>query len=126
MNKTNFLKRYNDKDKKVQEYMTFICNSLADKYKEIPEAFIISLDLLANNLEIMVKSAAEMSKEDGLTVDDRYHGKKKSAALQTYFQAQGYVANILTSFGMNPMAKSKMKQSQQEVNVEEFLEKLTA
>ena len=126
MNKNSFLKRYNDKDKKVQEYMLFICNSLVDKYKEIPEAFIISLDLLANNLEIMVKSASEMSKEDGLTDDDRYHGKKKSAALQTYFQAQGYVANILTNFGMNPMAKSKMKQNQQEVNVEEFLEKLTA
>lgn len=126
MNKTNFLKRYNDKDKKVQEYMTFICNSLVDKYKEIPEAFIISLDLLANNLEIMVKSAAEMSKEDGLTDDDRYHGKKKSAALQTYFQAQGYVASILTSFGMNPMAKSKMKQNQEEVDVEKYLEALTA
>lgn len=126
MNKTNFLKRYNDKDKKVQEYMTFICNSLVDKYKEIPEAFIISLDLLANNLEIMVKSVGDMNTDGGLTDDDRYHGKKKSAALQTYFQAQSYVASILASFGMNPMAKSKIKQSQQEVNAEEFLEKLTA
>lgn len=126
MNKTTFLKRYTDKDKKVQEYMAFISNSLEEKYTDIPEGFIISLDLLANNLEIMVKSAEEMSKKDGLTDDDRYHGKKKSAALQTYFQAQGYVANILSSFGMNPMSRSKMKQNQEEVNVEDFLEKLTA
>lgn len=113
-------------DEKVQEYMKFISNSLQEKYEDIPEGFIISLDLLANNLEIMVKSANEMNKEDGLTDDDRYHGKKKSAPLQTYFQAQGYVANILSNFGMNPMSRSKMKQSQNEVNVEEFLESLTA
>ena len=126
MNKNSFLKRYNDKDKRVQEYMLFICNSLVDKYKEIPEAFIISLDLLAQNLEVMVKSSAEMNKEGGMLDDDRYHGAKKSAPLQTYFQAQGYINNILTSFGLNPMAKSKMKQNNQEVDVEKYLESLTA
>lgn len=126
MNKTTFLKRYIDKDKKVQEYMAFICNTLVDKYKEVPETFIISLDLLAQNLEIMVKSAEALNKEDGMTDDDKYHGKKKSAPLQTYFQAQGYINNILTSFGLNPMAKSKMKQNQEEVDVEKYLEALTA
>ena len=126
MNKTTFLKRYIDKDIKVQEYMSFICNTLVDKYKEIPEGFIISLDLLANNLDIMVKSSEEICKENGLTDDDRYHGKKKSAALQTYFQAQGYVNNILSNFGMSPMSKSKMKHNQEDVSIEKYLEALTA
>lgn len=126
MNKTTFIKRYKDNDKKVQEYMEFVCNSLVDKYKDIPETFVISLDLLAQNLEIMVKSSEAMNKEGGMLDDDRYHGAKKSAPLQTYFQAQSYINNILTSFGLNPMAKSKMKQNKEEVNIEDFLEKLTA
>lgn len=126
MNKTTFLKRYINNDKRVQEYMQFICNTLVDKYKEIPETFVISLDLLAQNLEIMVKSSDTMNQEGGMLDDDRYHGAKKSAPLQTYFQAQGYINNILTSFGLNPMAKSKMKQNKDEVNIDDFLEKLTA
>ena len=126
MTKSSFIKRYKDKSEKVQEYMSFIANALIEKHAEIPETFIISLDLLANNLEIMVKSSDEMSKENGMVDDDKYHGKKKSAPLQTYFQAQGYVNNILSSFGLTPMAKSKIKQNQNEVNVEDFLQNLTA
>lgn len=106
--------------------MSFIANALIEKYAEIPETFIISLDLLATNLDIMVKSSEEMSKDNGMVDDDKYHGKKKSAPLQTYFQAQGYVNNILSSFGLTPMAKSKIKQNQSEVSVEDFLQNLTA
>ena len=126
MNKSSFIKRYKDKSEKVQEYMEFIANSLIEKHSEIPETFIISLDLLAQNLEIMVNSAKEMSKENGMLDDDRYHGKKKSAPLQTYFQAQGYVNNILSSFGFNPMSKSKIRQNKEKVNMQDFLEQLTA
>lgn len=126
MKRISFLKRYVDKDKKVQEYMSFIADALIEKHQEIPETFVISLDLLAQNLEIMIKSSEDMNKQDGMTDDDRYHGKKKSASLQTYFQAQGYINTILTSFGLNPMAKSKMKKNQDEVNIDQFLEQITA
>lgn len=126
MKKVSFLKRYIDNDKKVQEYMAFIADALIERHQEVPESFVISLDLLAQNLEIMIKSSGEMNKQDGMTDDDRYHGKKKSAALQTYFQAQGYINNILTAFGLNPMAKSKMKKNQDDVNIDQFLEQITA
>lgn len=126
MTKSKFIDRYKNKTKTVQEYMSFIANALIEKHADIPETFIISLDLLATNLEIMVKSSEEMSKDNGMVDDDKYHGKKKSAPLQTYFQAQGYVNNILSSFGLTPMAKSKMKQNQSEVSVEDFLQNLTA
>lgn len=126
MTKGKFKERYKDKHETVKEYMGFVANSLIDKYSEIPDNFIISLDLLATNLEIMVKSSEEISKDNGMVDKDKYHGQKKSAPLQTYFQAQGYVNNILSNFGLTPMSKSKMKQNTQEINVDDFLQNLTA
>ena len=125
MTKSNFLKRYTKNKKEVQEYMGYIADVLIEKYGDISETFIISLDLLAHNLEIMKKATEDME-SDGITDDDRYHGKKKSAPLQTFFQAQGYVNNILSNFGLTPMSKSKIRQNKEEVNVQDFLEQLTA
>ncbi len=125
MTKSVFLKRYTKNKKEVQEYMGYIADVLIDKYGDISETFIISLDLLAYNLEIMKKSIEDMDVK-GITDDDRYHGKKKSAPLQTFFQAQGYVNNILSNFGLTPMSKSRIRQNKEEVNVQDFLAQLTA
>ena len=125
MTKSKFLKRYLNNKPEVQEYMSYIADALIEKYGDINDSFIISLDLLAHNLEIMKKAAEDMD-EKGITDDDRYHGKKKSAPLQTFFQAQGYVNSILNSFGMHPMSASKIKKNKEEVNVDAFLDALTA
>ena len=125
MKKPQFKKRYTENSAEVQEYMDYIADFIIEKHNEIPNTFAISLDLLANNLEIMVKSMQEM-KETGISDDDRYHGKKKSASLQTYFQAQSYVNAILSSFGLTPRAASGIRKNKEEVNVQEFLENLTA
>ena len=125
MTKSKFLKRYEKNKPEVKEYMGYIADALIEKYGDITDTFIISLDLLAHNLEIMKKATEDMD-EKGITDDDRYHGKKKSAPLQTFFQAQGYVNNILNSFGMHPMSASKIKKNKEEVNVDAFLDALTA
>lgn len=125
MKKAKFTNRYKDDPAEVQEYMGYIADALIEKHGDIPDQFIISLDLLAKNLSIMVQACLDM-KEKGITDDDRYHGKKKSAPLQTYFQAQGYVNSILSNFGLTPSSKAKIKQSQNEVNIQEFIDNLTA
>lgn len=126
MTKGKFIQRYKDKDKKVQEYMSFVADAMIERHSEVPDSYMISLDVLATNLDIMVKCVEEMSKEGGLTDDDKYHGKKKSASLQTYFQAQGYVNIILSNFGLHPLGKSKISKNKEEINVQEFLDNLTA
>lgn len=125
MKKSKFIKRYDEKDQQVQEYMSFISDTIIEKYGNIPEQFVLSLDMLANNLEIMVRSTKEMD-DTGLTDDDKYHGKKKSAALQTYFQAQGYINGIIANFGLTPGGASRIKENKKEVDINSFLEQLTA
>lgn len=117
--------RYIDKDDKVQEYMLFILKSLEETYSEIPDQFIVSLDLLANMFSIMEK-AYEAIETEGLTKDNKYFGKQSSTALSTYLNTQNYASRLIASFGLTPMSKSHIKKSQEEVNVQDFLDKLTA
>lgn len=126
MNQKKFIERYKeDYEDKVIEYMISISLALVSKYGEVPDTFVISLDALANNLSIMLNAMKDM-KIEGITDDDRYHGKKKSAALQTYFQAQSYVDRALASFGCTPLSKNNLRNDDKSVDLKNLLEDLTA
>ena len=118
------LKRYKNYRKEIQEYMCYFICSLYDKYGEVNESFIVSLDLLAMNLEILFKSMDEM-KEKGMSETDKYRGEKKSGALQAFFNSQNYIHKLIASFGFTPAAKSKIRENTEEADVKKFLEGLT-
>lgn len=121
------LERYKDYDPTVQEYMKMISGALIEKHGDIPEVYVVSLDILAGNLVIMNKAINNIATDaDGIVGKDNYRGEKKSTSLSAFLAAQTNVIKILNSFGWTPMAKSKMKQNQEDVNIEDFIEKLTA
>lgn len=123
MTKEKLVKRYKDYREEIREYMEVIADALIDTYSTIPETYMVSLDLLAFNLEILYKSVDEM-KDKGLTDVDKYRGEKKSSSLQAFFNAQGYVHKILNSFAFTPMAKSKIREKESEVDLKEYLEQI--
>lgn len=118
------LERYKDKSEKIQEYMSMLTNALEEKYTTIPESFVVSLDLLVFNLEVLFDSMKEM-KEKGMTETDKYRGEKKSTGLQSFFNAQNYITKILAQFGFNPMSASKIKQNKEELNLQKYIESMT-
>ena len=63
-------KRYSRYNKRVKEYMGFVIDELFDKYLDIQESFVISLDLLAVNIEIFYDSLKEI-REAGVTANDQ-------------------------------------------------------
>jgi phage terminase small subunit len=117
------LKRYKNYRKEIQEYMCYFLASLLDKYGEINESFIVSLDLLAMNLEILFKSVDEM-KEKGMSETDKYRGEKKSGAMQAFFNSQNYIHKLIASFGFTPAARSKIRDNQDAADVAKYLENL--
>jgi phage terminase small subunit len=117
--------RYIERDDKVKEYMNFILESLNETYNEIPDQFVVSLDLLANMFTIMNK-AYEAIEQEGLTKESKYFGKQSSTALSTYLNTQNYVGRLISSFGLTPLSKSHIKKNKEEVNVQELLDRLTA
>lgn len=124
MENEKILERYKDKREEIQEYMKFFIESLTEKYNGVPETFLVSLDMLAFNLDVMFKSMDEM-KEKGMGEKDRYHGEKKSAAMQSFFNSQNYIHKLISYFGFTPMSKSKIKENTSKKDVVKVLEKLT-
>lgn len=118
------LERYKDNRAEIQEYMRFFVKALEEKYGQVPEAFVVSLDMLAFNLDVLFKSMDEM-KEKGFSEEDKYRGQKKSAATQSFFNAQNYIHKLIASFGFTPAAKSKIRENQDAVDVQKYLEELT-
>lgn len=118
------LQRYSSYRKEIQEYMNFFINSLIEKYGEVNESFLVSLDLLALNLEVLFKSVDEM-KDKGMTETDKYRGEKKSGAMQAFFNSQNYIHKIIASFGFTPSSKSKIRENQDAADVAKYLENLT-
>lgn len=123
MNMEDILERYSSYRGEIQEYMKYFIKSLADKQGEVNETFILSLDLLALNLDVMFKAVDEM-KDKGMTETDKYRGEKKSGAMQAFFNSQNFIHKILANFGMQPMAKSKMKDTHDKLDAEKFLKTL--
>lgn len=123
MNMEDILERYSSYRDEIQEYMKYFIKSLADKQGEVNETFILSLDLLALNLDVMFKAVDEM-KDKGMTETDKYRGEKKSGAMQAFFNSQNFIHKILANFGMQPMAKSKMKDTHDKLDAEKFLNSL--
>ena len=124
MKNEKILARYKDKRHEIQEYMEMLISALNEKYGEVPEAFIVSLDILSMNLEVLFQSVDEM-KEKGMTEVDKYRGDKKSASMQAFFNSQNYIHKLLASFGFTPAAKSKIRENTDKADVQKFLEDLT-
>lgn len=124
MKNENILQRYKDKRPEIQEYMSMLVESLESKYGEVPDEFIISLDLLVMNLDVLFDSVKEIQ-EKGMTDTDKYRGEKKSAAAQAFWNSQNYITKILSQFGWSPAAKSKIRENTDKADVQKFLEELT-
>ena len=121
-----FLKRYEKYDDDVKEYMKIISDALIKKHQEIPDVFVLSLDVLAGNLTIMTKAMKSIAYEGGDIVGkDNYRGEKKSTQLSAFLAAQQNVLKILNTFGFTPLGRSKIKENTDVADVQKLIENLT-
>lgn len=125
MTTEEILSRYKDKRSEISEYMNMLVNSLSQKYGEIPESFVVSLDLLVFNLEVMFNAIDDM-KQNGMTKTDKYHGEQKSSSMQAFFNAQNYIHKLIASFGFTPSSKSKIRENVEKGDVQKLLENLVS
>lgn len=126
MNQKKFLSRYDKYDEQVQEYMKMFSDALIEKYQDIPDVFVVSLDIIAGNLTIMTKAMNDIvAGEVGIVGKDEYRGDKKSTQLSAFLAAQNNVARLVEKFGWNPLGKSKIRENTDAADVAKYLETLT-
>lgn len=125
MTQEELLKRYTSYNETVQEYMRMLSDELILKYTEIPNHFVVSLDVLAGNLVIMNKALTSLtSGQVGLVGQDAYRGEKKSTELTAFMAAQTNVMKILGIFGLTPLGRSKIKEGDTAEDVKKVLNNL--
>ena len=124
MDLQKILERYKDSDARVKEYMEFFYDNLVEKYGEVNDSFLPSLDILSYNLELMFMSWDDI-KENGVKDEDKYRGQKKSASLQSFYNAQNYIFKMINYFGFTPMAKAKIKDVTDEQDLKKMMENIS-
>ena len=125
MTQEKFLKRYDKYDAAVQEYMEIISDALMQKYQDIPDIFVLTLDALAGNLTIMHKAMDAIAVEGGdIKGKDNYRGEKKSTELSAFLASQNNVIKLANIFGFTPMGKSKIRENTDAADVQKYLQNL--
>ena len=99
---------YKDYDKRVQDYMQNVFDCLEQDYKKIPSSWRVSLDLIAANANI-VFTTQDHIKKNGLLCVDAHNRTHRNQCFNMYVTAQGLLIKLLSSFGLSPMSKSKLK-----------------
>ena len=101
-------KIYSKYDKQVQDYMQNVIDCLKQDYKNIPSSWRISLDLIADNYAIYRKAKNDVM-ENGLLRKDTQNRTFKNQSFSLMMATQNVIMRLLSSFGLSPMSKSKMK-----------------
>ena len=101
-------KIYSKYDKQVQDYMQNVIDCLKQDYKNIPSSWRISLDLIADNYAIYLKAKNDVM-ENGLLRKDTHNRTFKNQSFSLMMATQNVIMRLLSSFGLSPMSKSKMK-----------------
>ena len=119
-----FLERYKDYPEEIQHYMKYVADSLIDKYGEIYDHYLVSLDTLAMNLQILLAAHDDIMK-NGFHHQD-YNGiERKSGAVQIFNTAQTAALKIMNNFGLSPMAEARMKTNKAQRSLAEYVSDLT-
>lgn len=123
MDKLKILKRYENYNEVIKEYMAYIVDSLVEKYGEVYPHYLISMDVFAMNLDIMMQ-AKKIFDADGFAQEDSHGVKRKSGAVQAFNTAQQAAIKIMNAFGLNPMSSSRIKDNKTERDTQQYLDDL--
>lgn len=112
---------YKDYDKRVQDYMQNVIDCLVQDYKVLPTSWRISLDLIAMNCDLIFKAKDDINK-NGLLRTDELKRTFKNQNFQILMNAQTAIVKLLSTFGLTPVSKSKLKNfNSDNINIDDLI-----
>lgn len=103
-----FKKLVSNCDVEVRDYMLSVMEQIQNDYGKIEDGYYISLKLIRDNYECYNNSMKEISNYGALITDSR-GDTHKNPAFTIAWAAQRNITDLLKSFALTPMTKSKMK-----------------
>lgn len=117
-------KIYKDYDKRTIAYMQNLIEQLKQDYTVVPSSWRISLDLIADDLDLYF-ALKDQLKESGLYSTDGRGQTSKNPLLPQLDRVQGNIIHLISAFGATPMSKTKLKQTAStNTNIQEILNNL--
>ena len=98
---------YKDKSERTQKWMQQLINTIESDGKKQPAAYAVSLEMIADAIELYFKSYEIIIKE-GVIVPGHDGTPKKQPAFVSLVNQQNYIAKMLTLFGLNKMSSAKL------------------
>jgi phage terminase small subunit len=100
----------------------FVIEQLKQDYKQVPASWRISLDLIADDLDLYF-ALKDQLKVSGLYSTDGRGQTCKNPLLPQLDRVQGNIIHLISAFGATPMSKTKLKQTAN-TNIQEILDNL--
>ena len=98
---------YGNYDKRTQEYMQNVIDCIEQDYKHIPSSWRITIDLIAMNFNMLLQAEQDINKR-GLIIKTKQNSVK-NPNIQVFNSAQSQIMKYLSTFGLTPLSKTKLK-----------------
>lgn len=100
--------RYSDYSDRTQRFMFAIYKSLKEKYGEIQDEWVGSLDLIASDYECILECEQQL-KETGLLISNKYGSLDRNPLIKVSNDAQIQLLKLIREFGLTPSSAKIIK-----------------
>lgn len=110
---TQAKKLYKDYSTEVQNYMWAVHSYLQKKFGSINDEWVMSLMMLADNLEMFIQCRKQI-KETGLLITNRFGVLEKNSLIKVQNDAQIQIVKLLNEFALTPKSAEKITKEVEE------------
>lgn len=110
---TQAKKLYKEYSIEVQNYMWTVHSYLNKKFGSINDEWIMSLMMLADNLEMFVQCRKQI-KETGLMITNRFNVLEKNPLIKVQNDAQIQIVKLLNEFALTPKSAEKIETKEED------------
>lgn len=110
---TQAKKLYKDYSTEVQNYMWAVHSYLQKKFGTINDEWIMTLMMLADNLEMFIQCRKQI-KETGLLITNRFGVLEKNSLIKVQNDAQIQIVKLLNEFALTPKSAEKIETKEED------------
>lgn len=110
---TQAKKIYKDYSAEVQAAMWAVHSYLQKKFGNINDEWIMSLMMLADNLEMFINCRKQI-KEQGLLISNRFGVLEKNPLIKVQNDAQIQIVKLLNEFALTPKSAEKIETKEED------------
>lgn len=110
---TQAKKLYKEYSTEVQNYMWAVHSYLQKKFGSINDEWVMSLMMLADNLEMFIQCRKQI-KETGLLITNRFGVLEKNSLIKVQNDAQIQIVKLLNEFALTPKSAEKIETKEED------------